>query len=125
MGISMCACGSPYCKHCNPNIWTDPHSEVNTSYKDKRIAELEAKLHYTPGGDCMTYEELGKAFGEVCDKLERLERVETVARQLTDGSHPCFVENHEKCKHERYGYEGCEQCYDEALLEALEESSDE
>ena len=54
------------------------------------------------------------------ERVKELEKIETVARQLTDGSHPCFVSNHEKCKHDRYGYEGCEQCYDEALLAALE-----
>lgn len=75
------------------------YDEKFTQMLERRIAELEAMV-------------------------VRLEKIETVARELTDGSHPCFVSNHEKCKHDRYGYEGCEQCYDEALLAALE-SSDE
>ena len=83
---------------------------------DKRIAELEAQNR-----DMQNRVDHYLDFAKQMEKkVGRLEKIETVARQLTDGSHPCFVSNHEKCKHDRYGYEGCEQCYDEALLAALE-----
>lgn len=45
MGISMCACGSPACKHCNPNIWTGvPENTHGPNPFIQRIAELEAKV---------------------------------------------------------------------------------
>lgn len=61
--------------------------------KDERIAELEAKV----------------------------ERLEKVMRELADGSHDTFPDaSYLQCKHQRYGYEGCTICYDEALEAALE-----
>ena len=65
------------------------------------------------------WQEVDKEDCPYCE-VERLKKIETVARQLIDGSHPCFVLKHEWCEHNRYGYEGCPLCYDEALLEALE-----
>ena len=43
--ISGCACGSPNCPHCNPNIWTGvPENTHGPNPFIQRIAELEAAL---------------------------------------------------------------------------------
>ena len=35
--------------------------------KTSRIAELERRLAYTPGGDCMSYEELAAEYGKLLE----------------------------------------------------------
>ena len=52
---------------------------------------------------------------------DKLERLRAGIESYLQGNYPTAAKN-DKCKHDRYGFEGCENCIDEYFMQLLKET---
>lgn len=86
--VGMCACGSPSCKYCNPNIWTDNNNEMYSAaqvaevllYKQKEVNRLQGEL----ADFVRANTEIGLLNQELQQRVDELEKA---AQAVIDDNH--------------------------------------